>query len=228
MSKGFKYDFHVHSKEASACASMTGAEQVRKYKEKGYTGIAITDHFFNGNTSIDRSLPWNEKIEAFCKGYENAKVEGDKIGLDVFFGVELCFKGTDMLIYGIDKEWLLANPDMEEWDVPKTYEEVKKAGGLMIHAHPMREAFYLVKIVLWPFHVDGVEVYNMGNKKQLNNVRAYDYASDYNLAMTGGGDNHNLPDTPGGIITKEKFKDISDYKNLLKNGGEYEIIGLKK
>ena len=55
-----------------------------KYKEEGYTGIIVTDHFFNGNTTVPRDLPWEERVELFCKGYENAKAKGDEIGLDVY------------------------------------------------------------------------------------------------------------------------------------------------
>ena len=62
--------------------------------------MVVTDHFFNGNTAIDRSLPWEEKVELYCRGYENAKEEGDKIGLDVFFGVEWAFHGDEFLLYG--------------------------------------------------------------------------------------------------------------------------------
>lgn len=72
------YDTHVHTSEASACAKNTGAEMARAAKAAGYTGIIITDHAWNGNTCIDPSLPWETWVEAFCKGYENAKKEGKK------------------------------------------------------------------------------------------------------------------------------------------------------
>ena len=48
----YRYHTHVHTSLASACARNTGIEMVRAYKEKGYTGIFITDHFFNGNTAV--------------------------------------------------------------------------------------------------------------------------------------------------------------------------------
>ena len=47
----YKYETHLHTCEASACASAKGEEQARRYKELGYDGIIVTDHFFNGNTS---------------------------------------------------------------------------------------------------------------------------------------------------------------------------------
>ena len=76
----YKYETHMHTLEGSACGRFTGAEMARAFKEAGYTGIFVTDHFFNGNCAVDRQLPWAEKVELFCKGYENAKAEGDKMG----------------------------------------------------------------------------------------------------------------------------------------------------
>ena len=69
---GYKYETHMHTSEGSACGKSTAAEMVRSYKEQGYTGIFVTDHFFNGNCAVDRSLNWEEKIDLFCRGYENA------------------------------------------------------------------------------------------------------------------------------------------------------------
>ena len=39
---------------------------------------------------------------------------GDEIGLQVFFGWEETFDGQDFLIYGLDKEWMLKHPEMEQ------------------------------------------------------------------------------------------------------------------
>ena len=77
----YKYETHLHTVQGSACGWLTGAEMARIFKNGGYTGIVITDHFFGGNTAIDRSLPWEQWVEQFCKGYESAKAEGDRIGL---------------------------------------------------------------------------------------------------------------------------------------------------
>lgn len=222
--QGYMYDPHVHTSEASACASMSASEQVHKYKEAGYDGIFVTNHFFGGNTSVDRSLPWKEKIEKYCLGYEYAKEEGDKIGLKVFFGIEQGFHGTDILIYGISKEWLIEHSDMQDWDIPKTYEEVKKVGGIMVHAHPYREASYLNKIELWPAYVDAVETWNRGNKYSLYNLRAEEYAQDHDLPQTGGGDTHNPKDRPAGIITANPLNSEKDYMNLLLEHGDYELL----
>ena len=90
---GYRYETHLHTCEGSACASASGAEMARVHKELGYTGIFVTDHFFNGNTAVPRELPWRERVRLFCLGYERARDEGEKIGLDVFFGFEFARAG---------------------------------------------------------------------------------------------------------------------------------------
>jgi histidinol phosphatase-like PHP family hydrolase len=108
----YRYETHLHTNEASACAQVSAVEHVRTYKELGYAGIIVTDHFFNGNSSVPRNLPWEQRVDLLCRGYENAKKEGDRVGLSVFFGWEANYNGTEFLIYGLDKEWEKASRDI--------------------------------------------------------------------------------------------------------------------
>ncbi|MFP4662053.1 MAG: histidinol phosphatase, partial [Halanaerobiales bacterium] len=93
----FKYEIHTHTAEGSKCSSISAVELVHFYKEMGYSGICISDHFLNGNTTVPEEISWTERIELFCRGYEKAYTEGRKVGLDVFFGWEYSFRGTDIL-----------------------------------------------------------------------------------------------------------------------------------
>ena len=43
----YKYETHLHTCQGSACGRLTGEEQADLYKGFGYTGIVVTDHFFN-------------------------------------------------------------------------------------------------------------------------------------------------------------------------------------
>ena len=74
----FIYETHLHTSEASACGSMKGADYIQKYKQCGYSGIFVTDHFFNGNSAIDRTLDWNTQVDLYCKGYENALAQAEE------------------------------------------------------------------------------------------------------------------------------------------------------
>ena len=47
-----RYETHSHTSETSRCSHISGAELAEFYKSLGYTGLFITDHFFNGNTTV--------------------------------------------------------------------------------------------------------------------------------------------------------------------------------
>lgn len=215
------YETHLHTSTASACGKSKGYEYIQKYKEAGFTGIIVTDHFFNGNCAIDRNLPWKERVDAFCRGYEEAKAEGDRQNFQVFFSWECRFEGDEYLIYGLDKEWLLAHPDILSWDHITHYNEIKKAGGLVIQAHPYRERNYLTRIELHPFQCDGWEVANAGNPAQQDSL-AYEYALKHHMIMTAGSDIHDANQVGDGnqfgVSFDTPLQDISDYVRRIKQG----------
>ncbi len=216
---GYRYETHLHTSEGSACASASGKEHVRNYYEAGYAGIIVTDHFFNGNTAISAELPWDKRVEAFCRGYENAKEEGERLGFDVFFGWEACFQGTEFLIYGLDKEWLLEHDDILSWSIEEQYEKVKASGGYVVQAHPFREAWYINKTILCPDACDAVEVANISNNRldPTFNPKAYEYALKHNKPMTGGSDVHGSPAMNGGMEFEMKLNSINDFIDAVRN-----------
>ncbi|MBQ8555954.1 MAG: PHP domain-containing protein [Clostridia bacterium] len=185
----YLYETHLHTCQGSACGHSTGAEHARYYKEIGYTGIIVTDHFFGGNTAVPRHLPWKERIDWFCSGYEDALIQGQKIGLDVFFGWEQTFDGDDYLVYGLDKAYMLAHPDMEHWSRKEQYETVHAAGGCVIQAHPFRMRGYISAIHLGDRFADGVETANAGNTP-AQDAYARHFALQHGLYQTCGSDNH--------------------------------------
>ena len=215
----YKYETHMHTSQGSGCSSTRGAKMVERLSELGYAGCFITDHFFGGNTAVDRSLPWDVKIHLFCQGYEDAKRRGDELGLDVFFGLEYGWHGTELLTYGIDKKFLLDHPEIDNMPAYVFADLVRSAGGFTVHAHPFREAPYINTIRLYPHSVDGVEVYNCGNYDEAFNKRARAYAESYGLPMTAGSDTHHYWNHPGGgIALDEKLSCPGDYLERLRSG----------
>ncbi len=227
----YLYDTHLHTSLGSACARNTGAEMAKACKDAGYTGIIVTEHNWGGNTSIGRRKPWREWVEEFTKGYEDAKREGDKIGLDVFFGYEAGFMGTEFLIYGLDKEYMLAHPELRNASVEEQYQLVHKAGGMVIHAHPFREEFYIPEVRLYPEYVDGVEALNAthSNPRSRNHndpiydERAIAYAEEHKLPMTAGSDIHATSLLNGGMAFKRKLTSIHDFIKAVMEGEDYVL-----
>lgn len=226
----FLYETHLHTCQGSACATSTGKEHARYYKEIGYQGIIVTDHFFSGNTAVPRELSWKERVEWFCSGYEDALAEGQKIGLDVFFGWEQNFNGDEYLIYGLDKAWLLAHPEMEHWNRRQQLEGVHAAGGCVVQAHPFRMRSYMSHIGLGLRFCDGIEAANGGNEA-LQDAAAYRYGQEFGLHMIAGSDNHLS--APGqweagqifGIALEEKLTSIHDLVQIIR---EKKPVGLVK
>ncbi|MDD4264264.1 MAG: PHP domain-containing protein [Firmicutes bacterium] len=185
----YKYELHAHTAEVSKCSRISGVDLVRFYKNKGYSGLCITDHFFNGNTSVPRNLPWKERVNLLCIGYENAFKEGQKLGIDVFFGWEWSLNGTDILTFGLTKEWLLDHPDILSLSLNDYCDLAHESGAFLAHAHPFREASYIDMIRLFPRKVDAVEVLN-AERTDFENERAEEYANNYALLKIACSDNH--------------------------------------
>jgi hypothetical protein len=226
------YETHTHTREGSACASWSAIESVRAHKEAGFTGIIVTNHFYYGNTSVDRRLPWKEWAAAFCSGYRIAKEEGDRVGLQVFFGWEAGYQGTEFLIYGLDEQWLLSHPEIKDATVEEQYRLVKKSGGMVVQAHPFRKEAYIPEIRLYPDYVDAVEAVNTCHSCPKSdshynpgcNARAIAYAGENNLPMTSGSDTHRIPLLDGGMLFGRKLIDIHDFIKAVLNKEPYKLL----
>jgi predicted metal-dependent phosphoesterase TrpH len=197
----------------------------RAYKRHGCCAIVVTDHFFNGNTAIRGNYPWDVKISMFWKGYEDAKREGDKIGLDVYFGFEFCNMGNEFLIYNYDVEKLRAYPEIMTDNIEKVLTNIRNAGGFIIHAHPFRNEFYIQNPGrMFPGYVDAVEVINTHNRTKESNRLAMDYAEEYNLIKFGGSDTHSAHPQDGGMLFERKPESLYDIIDMAKKE-ECVILG---
>ena len=237
----FLYETHMHTRQGSGCGRSSGKEHAQFYKELGYTGIIITDHFFGGNTRPSRDLPWRDFVEEFCSGYEDAKAEGDRIGLDVFFGWEQGMghdtgalryteNGTEeepvnhddeYLIYGPDKQWLLEPEEIAHCSRARQLQLIHEAGGCVVQAHPFRWRGYMTRVRVAPMYCDGVEVANAGNFP-MSDLYAWNYAKEFGKPMTAGSDNHDSTreDQPKFATGLEKrITDIREYAAIIRAGG---------
>ena len=176
----------------------------------------MTDHFCNGHTAVSRRLPWKEWVKQFCRGYEEARNEGEKRGFDVFFGWEETFDSCDdYLVYGLDKEWLLEHPEARKWTRGEQYRAVRAGGGCVVQAHPFRQHYWIKRVILSSGCVDGVEAANLGNSDQSYDALAMRYAQRLGLPATAGSDIHTVEQVWGGrgfgVHFHEKLKTIDDF-----------------
>ncbi|MBR3943016.1 MAG: PHP domain-containing protein [Clostridia bacterium] len=220
----YKYETHLHTYPVSKCARKTVAETLDFYKEKGYDGVFLTNHFVCGNINIDSETAYKEKLDFYFSDYHEAVKHGEKIGLKVFLGVELSYKGTDFLIYGLSEEWYYNHPEIENMKKSEELQLLMDAGAFVVHAHPMREAKYIDHIRLFPRLVHGVEVIN-GCRTDFENKMADQYADNYELFKQAGTDNHfnGAVRFLASVKTKTPVTSVEDYISKVRNG-ETEIF----
>ena len=223
----YLYETHLHSSVSSACGRSKGPEYLEGYKELGYDGIFVTEHFYLGNTCIPRDLPWPEWVDRFCGSYYETKEAGDKAGINVFFGWETSYgTGEDFLIYGLDPKWLKDHPEIIRLTQEEQYELVHSEGGLVVQAHPFRERGYMNEIRLHPNHCDAWEIANAGNKPYMDR-RAYEYARDHDMIMTCGSDIHSVDclaeDMVFAMVTDERILSESDYVRIIRSGRGFHM-----
>ena len=212
------YELHLHTKETSRCGKSPARDMVAAYKEKGFAGVFITDHFLNGNSYANDPDTWEEKMDTFLKGYQAAKAAGDEMGLPVYFGLEythLGGNGEDYLVLGIRPEHLYKVHDL---------------GGIVIRAHPFRQANYIARVGIERpgLPVDAIEAFNGGNAKEAYNTLAYDYALREGKPITAGSDTHHVDTTATAYVAfEERARDDREVCEWIKQGKAYVVYKQK-
>lgn len=216
----YKYETHSHTYPVSNCGKASVRENLEFYKNIGYDGVFITNHFLDGNLNNEyRNLSYEEQIEFFFSDYEEGKKIGDEIGIKVFCGAELSYKGTDFLVYGLSKEWFLKHPEIMEMKKSDELPFLMEQGAFVVHAHPFREDYYIDHIRLFPRGVQGVETVN-ACRTDFENKMADLYADNYGFFKTAGSDNHKAGGLKhlAGMSCETPLKDEADFIRRVKNG----------
>ncbi len=219
----YKYDIHTHTSEVSPCGKVEAEKVVELYKEAGYTGIVITDHYYEGFFENISSSYWEEKTEIFLSGYKRALSKGLSLGLNVILGLEIRFIDgpEDYLIYGVNEEFLIENPELYNLNLMEFRNMVKDKGMLIYQAHPFRPGL----VVQEPKLLDGIEVYNGNPRHDSKNDLAYSFAINNGLKMISGSDFHQVMDLArGGIIVKENISTSKELVEVLESNDGVELI----
>lgn len=99
----YKYETHMHTSPVSKCATATVCDSLIFYKQLGYDGVFVTNHFLDGNIGIDNhyfddnadttsSVPYEERIEFYFSDYEKGLEVGKEIGIKVFWAWKALIK----------------------------------------------------------------------------------------------------------------------------------------
>lgn len=214
----FKYETHLHTSPVSSCGRSTPEEMLVFFKNLGYDGVFVTNHFIDGNIGCDRDLSYEEMINFYFSDYEKAKSLEKNIGIKVFGGVEMSYKGTDFLVYGLDKEWFLAHGEITDMKKSEELPFLRDNGALVIQAHPFREAGYIDHIRLFPRCVEGFEIIN-ACRTDFENEMARLYAEKYDLLPFAGSDIHLADDCPlAGVESEKEINSVSEFIEAFRAG----------
>ncbi len=136
----------------------------------------------------------------------------------------MSYKGTDFLIYGLDKKWWQLHPEIMLMKKSDQLPVLAANGALVIQAHPFRKASYLDHIRLFPDQVHGAEIINSGND-ELANKMAGIYAENYGLLRFAGSDNHigSRKTNLSGVDTFRPVRDEKDFVDIILSK-EYKIF----
>ena len=203
----YYYELHMHTSDTSRCGRSPAADMVAAYKQKGFTGVVVTDHLMNVQSHAEPETDWNRRVEKQLAGYYAALEAGEKLGLTVYCGWELTYQDNaeDYLTLGLSQQFLYDHPWLERYDIEKYRDAVHAAGGILVRAHPYRRAWYIKKPYVEREGIaDAIEVFNGGNSSQEENDMALAYAQKHNMPMTGGSDAHHVDETARGYIALEK------------------------
>lgn len=218
----FKYETHLHTDETSPCGKVPAVEAVRIYKNAGYTGIVVTDHYTRGFFEKQLFKSWDDKIDLYLAGYHKALEEGAKLDLDVHPGMEIQFNENpnDYLVYGFDEQFLRTHKKLYKLGLEAFRKLTAGSGIIIVQAHPFRPRMIPAK----PSLIDGVEIYNGNPRHDSSNHLALEYAKENGLKMLSGSDFHQVQDAArGGIIVGGRIEPGS-FARVIMESGNIEFI----
>ncbi|MEG1886511.1 MAG: PHP domain-containing protein [Oscillospiraceae bacterium] len=218
---------HFHTPYVSQCGQAYPEEVMPLYVRNGYSGIAVTDHYyhdffqkFNGEDS------WEMQAKAFLKGYQKAKscAEANRYPLNILLGMELRFQNTfnDYLVYGFDEEFIFKHPRLDLMEIGDFVKLARANNLLFAQAHPFRSPC----TPQIPEYLMAVEVYNGHLFHDSHNDEALKFSESNNLTGISGTDFHEMSSAcRGGTYFEKCPVSSAELAELVLSGG---IIGLKK
>lgn len=188
-------ELHCHTADSSPCGKVGAKEAMGLYREAGYGGVVITDHFSRRVCGNPEGQSWEAVVNRFLAGYREAREEGGRLGLCVYLGMELRFpqNDNDFLIYGLDEAYLMSHPWIYERNLGQLRQDMVREGIVIFQAHPFRQGCTPEDARL----LDGVEIINDNKRRASHNDMAAAWAEEHGLPGICGSDFHRAGDATG-------------------------------
>lgn len=188
----YNIELHFHTAQSSHCGRVNAEDGVKQYKEKGYSGIVVTDHFSKKERGGPEGQEWDAVCDRFLLGYHTAKKAAKGMNFCVFLGMEIRFPHdeNDFLVYGFTEEFLRAHPWIYMRELPDLMGLAMQEKLYIAQAHPFRPKCSLAD----PACLHGIEVYNGNPRHNSHNDLALQAAKEHQLGMIVGSDFHQPED----------------------------------
>lgn len=218
----YQLELHFHTDESSRCGKVPAAEGIRMYLERGYDGVAVTDHFSKTACVDPEEEGWDPKVwegacEKFLRGYREACKAAKGTSLRIYLGMEIRFPHdeNDFLVYGFDEDFLRRHPWIYMKELPDLYETAKEERLTVVQAHPFRKKCFPSD----PSCLHGVEIYNGNPRHDSRNELAVKLAEETGLVGTVGSDFHQPQDLAKCRTWMESLpEDEQDLAERIRNG----------
>ncbi len=193
-----KLDLHIHSKH-SYDGFLEIEEIVKRAKEIGLSGFALTDHNSIDGIKIAKELAEKENL-IFIPGLEVSSADGHVIAL----GVE------QLIPKGLSAE--------------ETIDKIHEAGGLAIAPHPFAKLLHYLCVgdLIRDLKFDAVESFN--GRTLSGNKLAKKVCSELNFPATAGSDAHLVEEIGNACTTVDCNSTVLDILSTIKKG-KTEISG---
>ena len=228
-----KLETHCHSAGGSPCGTTSIDDIVKFYKDAGYGGIVLTNHYDTYLKDYYGVENDTQVVDRFFALYDELSVKCAKVGIKTFFGAEVRISCTftEYMLYGFDRQFLYDNKNLCALTQRELFTLADKNGLFMFQTHPFRNGIEAGD----PKYMHGAESFNGHYHHYNNNDKAEEFCEKNNLIKMSGTDFHHddQPITAGMMIpddietneqlTKyikknnfERIKDVKTYESALK------------
>ena len=211
-----KIETHAHT-GGSWCALCELKEIFQHYKNFGYGGIVVTNHYSYSECKGHGFSNYRDYAKYFFSLIESAVEMGKKFDMKVFYGAEVRLNSdnTEYVLYGFDKNFLLDNANLWEFTQEQLFKIANANGLFMYQSHPCRDGVRPSN----PRFLHGAESFNGHFHHVNNNVPAKKFCISNNLIEMSGTDFHD-PGQPitAGIYIPEEICDNEGLVKYIKSG----------
>ena len=216
-----KIELHCHTSGISRCSQISLLEMINTYRQEGYSGLVITNHFY----------PWQPKtggqykkyVEDYVREYHELRQMGEAKGIRVYLGMEinLSENSNDYLLYGIEEDFILNGLSRKLKTLDELVSVYKRPDNLILQAHPFRDGMIMMSDTL----LDGFEVYNLHPNHNSRVGFAAKYAAELPSGVyTCGTDFHHTGQGAlTALLTRELPSDNRALVECIKNEPVYAV-----